>query len=216
MSALDEPHKVVVVTSSVPGEGKTTLSFNLACALGQVKKVLLIDADVRRPMIARLLSHDTKSPGLADIVAGTVDVTEAVFFHEKAGIDILPAGTIPPNPLELLSSKQFERVLEKLRVRYDVIVMDTPPVQLVSDAVVISQFASEVIYVVRADSTPWQVAQNGIKRLKRMGAPLIGAVLNQLDLEKAEKYYGEYSGYRSYKGYRKYGYYRGYGKTYGA
>ena len=78
----------------------------------------------------------------------------------------------------------------------------------------LSQYASAVIYVVKADATPYQVAQNGLKRLRRVGAPVLGVVLNQLDLEKAEKYYGEYSGYRSYKGYKKYGY-RGYGKTYG-
>ena len=97
--------------------------------------------------------------------------------------------------------------------RSDIVVVDSAPLQLVSDAQVLSQFASSVIYVVKADSTPYQVAQNGIKKLRRVNAMILGVVLNQLDLEKAEKYYGEYSGYRSYKGYKKYGYSKTYGQS---
>lgn len=212
MSALDDPHKVVVITSSVPEEGKTTLSFNLACALGQVKKVLLVDGDLRRPKIAKLVGRDPKLMGLADLVAGQAQVSQCVFFDERAGIHILSSGTVPPNPLELLSSRRFQEVITKLRESFDIVVIDSAPLQLVSDAQILSQFASSVIYVVKADSTPYQVAQNGLKKLRRVGAPILGVVLNQLDLEKAEKYYGEYSGYRSYKGYRK----AGYTKTYGA
>jgi capsular exopolysaccharide synthesis family protein len=212
MSSLDDLHKVVVITSSVPEEGKTTLSFNLACALGQVKKVLLVDADLRRPKIGKLVGRDRKAPGLADLVAGQAQVSQCVFFDDRAGIHILPAGTVPPNPLELLSSKRFADVLTKLKEAFDIVIVDSAPLQLVSDAQVLSQFASSVIYVVKADSTPYQVAQNGIKKLRRVDAPILGVVLNQLDLEKAEKYYGEYSGYKSYKGYKKYGY----TKTYGA
>jgi succinoglycan biosynthesis transport protein ExoP len=213
MSALDEAHKIVVVTSSVPEEGKTTVSFNLAGALGQVKKVLLIDADLRRPKIGKLLGKQSKQPGLADLVAGQAQISQCVFFDERPGIHVLTAGTVPPNPLELLSSKRFAEVMKKLKEAFDVIIIDSAPLQLVSDAQVLSQFATSVIYVVRADATPYQVAQNGIKKLRRVNAPLLGVVLNQLDLEKAEKYYGEYSGYKSYKGYKKYGYTKTYGST---
>jgi capsular exopolysaccharide synthesis family protein len=215
MSSLDEAHKVVVITSSVPEEGKTTLSFNLSCALGQVKKVLLVDGDLRRPKVGKLVGRDSKMPGLADLVAGHAQVSQCVFFDERAGIHLMAAGTVPPNPLELLSSKRFDDVIGKLKAAFDIVVIDSAPLQLVSDAQVLSQFASSVIYVVKADATPYQVAQNGLKKLRRVNAPILGVVLNQLDLEKAEKYYGEYSGYKSYRGYRKYGY-RGYGKTYGA
>jgi len=213
MSALDHPHKVVVITSSVPEEGKTTVSFNLACALGQVKKVLLVDGDLRRPKIAKLVGRDARKPGLADLVAGQAQVSQCVFYHEQSGIHILPAGTTPANPLELLSSKRFEEILEKLKEAFDIVVIDSAPLQLVSDAVVLSQFASSVIYVVKAGATPYQVAQNGLKRLRRVDAPILGVVLNYLDLERAEKYYGEYSGYRSYKGYKKYGSARTYGQV---
>jgi capsular exopolysaccharide synthesis family protein len=210
MSSLDEAHKIVVITSSVPEEGKTTLSFNLACALGQVKKVLLIDGDLRRPKIGKLVGRDTRMPGLADLVAGNSQVSQAVFFDHRAGIHILSSGTVPPNPLELLSSKRFADVIMKLREAFDIVLIDSAPLQLVSDAQVLSQFASSVIYVVKADSTPYQVAQNGLRKLRRVNASILGVVLNQLDLEKAEKYYGEYSGYSSYRGYKKYGY-----RTYG-
>ncbi len=213
MSSLDEVHKVVVITSSVPEEGKTTLSFNLACALGQVKKVLLVDGDLRRPKIGKLTGRDARSPGLADLVAGQAQVSQCVFFDDRAGIHILPAGTVPPNPLELLSSRRFEDVIMKLKEAFDIVLIDSAPLQLVSDAQVISQFASSVIYVVKADSTPYQVAQNGLKKLRRANAPILGVVLNQLDLEKAERYYGEYSGYKSYKGYKKYGYSKTYGQS---
>jgi succinoglycan biosynthesis transport protein ExoP len=211
MSNLDDPHKVVVITSSVPEEGKTTLSFNLACALGQVKKVLLVDGDLRRPKIGKLVGRNPKAPGLADLVAGHAQVSQCVFFDDKAGIHILPAGTVPPNPLELLSSRRFEDVLTKLKDAFDIVLIDSAPLQLVSDAQVLSQFASSVIYVVKADATPYQVAQNGLKKLRRVNAAILGVVLNQLDIERAERYYGEYSGYRSYRGYKKYGYTRTYG-----
>ena len=211
MSALDEPHKVVIVTSSVPEEGKTTVSFNLAGALGQVKKVLLIDADMRRPKIGKLLGRESKQPGLADLVAGQATLQQCVFFDQRPGIHILTAGTVPPNPLELLSSQKFAKVMDTLKQNFDVIIVDSAPLQLVSDALVLSQFASSVIYVIKADATPYQVAQNGLKKLRRLNAPVLGVVLNQLDLEKAEKYYGEYSGYKSYKGYKKNSYTKAYG-----
>ncbi len=209
MSALDSPKKVIVITSSVPEEGKTTVSFNLACALAQVKRVLLVDADLRRPKIGRLIGRDKDSPGLSHLVSGVAPVSDCVYQHEQGGFHILPAGFIPPNPLEMISSTKFLEVLEKLKEAFDVVLIDSPPVQLVSDAVVLSQSANTVIYVVKADSTPYQLARNGIKRLNMSNAPLLGVVLNQLDLERAEKYYGEYSGYsryRGYKGYYAYGY----------
>ena len=206
MSALDAPKKVIVITSSVPEEGKTTVSFNLACALAQVKRVLLIDADLRRPKIGRLIGREKNAPGLSHLVSGVATVSECVTKHEQGGFHILTAGFVPPNPLELISSAKFADVLEKLKDAFDVVLIDSPPVQLVSDAVVLSQMASTVIYVVKADSTPHPLARGGIRRLAMANAPLLGVVLNQLDLERAEKYYGEYSGYGRYSGYKGYTY----------
>ncbi|MBL8511083.1 MAG: polysaccharide biosynthesis tyrosine autokinase [Betaproteobacteria bacterium] len=202
MSALDSPKKVIVITSSVPEEGKTTVSFNLACALAQVKRVLLVDADLRRPKIGRLIGRAKDAKGLSHLVSGVAPVSECVYQHEQGGFHILTAGFIPPNPLELLSSAKFNDVLEKLKEAFDVVLIDSPPVQLVSDALVLSQVANTVIYVVKADSTPAPLARNGIKRLAMVNAPLLGIVLNQLDLDRAQKYYGEYSGYSSYRGHK--------------
>jgi capsular exopolysaccharide synthesis family protein len=212
MSALDSPKKLILVTSSVPSEGKTTVSFNLACALAQVKSVLLIDADMRRPKIGRLIGLPKDAPGLSNLVSGVAQAGDCITKHEQGGFHVLSAGFVPPNPLELLSSEKFAIVLEKLKEKFDMIVIDSPPVQLVSDAVVLSQLSNTVIYVVKADSTPVPLARSGIRRLAMANAPLLGVVLNQLDLERAEKYYGEYSGYGRYRGYKGYkGYAYGYG-----
>ena len=208
MSAIDSPKKIIVITSSVPEEGKTTVSFNLACSLAQMKRVLLIDADMRRPKIGLLIGREKNAPGLSHLVSGVATISECVTKHEQGGFHILTAGFIPPNPLELLSSAKFADVLDKLKEAFDVVLIDSPPVQLVSDAVVLSQLASTVIYVVKADSTPHPLSRGGIRRLAMANAPLLGVVLNQLDVERAQKYYGEYSGYGNYRGYKgnAYGY----------
>ena len=212
MSALDNPKKVIVVTSTLPGEGKTTVCFNLACALAQVKKsVLLIDADLRRPKIARLVGREKGAPGLSNLVSGVAPISDCLIKHEQGGFHVLTAGFSPPNPLELLSSAKFADLLTKLTEAFDVILIDSPPMGLVSDALVLTQVANEVIYVVKADSTPHQLARAGLKRLTLAHAPILGVVLNQLDLERAEKYYGEYSGYGRYGGYKGYAY--GYGQS---
>jgi capsular exopolysaccharide synthesis family protein len=197
LSGLDAASKVVLVTSSVPEEGKTTVASNLALALSQVKKTLLVDSDLRRPQIGKALGGEQHAAGLSDLVAAAVPVERCVYPVANSGLHVLPSGRIPPNPLELLSSQRFADAIEELKRRFEVIVLDSPPVQLVSDALVISQLATSVVYVVKADDTPYPVARRGLKRLRRVGAPVIGVVLNQLDLKRADKYYGEYSGYAS-------------------
>ncbi|WP_243431781.1 GumC family protein [Aliamphritea spongicola] len=201
LSALDNPHKTLCVTSSIPGEGKTSTSLSLAYSLGQMEKVLLIDADMRRPSIAKAMGIDGKAAGLSNLVAGTADVEECIHTIEDANIDVLTAGIIPPNPLELLSSQKFAKVIEQLEGRYDRIVIDTAPTQAVSDALMIGKIVGAMIYTVKADSTNQQLAKNGLKRLKEANAPVIGVVLNQLDVKKAEKYGYDYSGYYDSYGY---------------
>ncbi len=206
LSGLDNPHKIVVVTSTIPGEGKTTVSMNLALALGQLEKVLLIDADMRRASIAQQLGFAKDTPGLSNLVAGTAKASECIHPVEGTSVHVLPAGMIPPNPLELLSSHRFSELLDKLSEAYDRIVIDTAPTQAVSDALVLSTQASAVVYVVKADSTPYPLAQTGVKRLRHVNAPLVGAVLNQVDIKKAGRYgkYGRY-GYDRYYHYDYYG-----------
>lgn len=209
MTALDADRKVIIVTSSVPEEGKTTVSFNLACALAQVKRVLLVDADLRRPKISRVIGADKEQKGLSHLVSGFAPFSECAILHEQGGFHILTSGFIPPNPQEMLSSPKFTEVIERLKEDFDIILIDSPPVQLVSDAVVLSQISNTVVYVVKADSTPYMLARAGLRRLAMANAPISGVVLNQLDIERAERYYGEYSGYGRYRGYDGAGY--GYG-----
>jgi Mrp family chromosome partitioning ATPase len=103
-------------------------------------------------------------------------------------------------------SRRFAKIMEELTASFDIVVLDSPPVQLVSDALVLCRVATDVVYVVKADDTPYPLARQGLRKLARVGAPLVGVVLNQLDVMKADRYYGEYSGYGN-RYYRKYGYY---------
>lgn len=202
LSSLDNPHKIIAVTSTVPGEGKTSTSLSLAYSMGQMERVLLIDADMRRPSIGKLFKFGAKAPGLSDLVAGTSSLEECVHRMENEGIDVISAGTIPPNPLELLSSARFVKVLDALEKQYDRIIVDTAPCQAVSDALVLSRYVGSMVYVVKADSTPNAQIKAGLKRLAEVNAPVVGVVLNQVNLKKASRYYGEgYSGYYDVYGY---------------
>ena len=209
MSALDTPHKVVLVTSAVPEEGKTSVAMNLAFALAQVKRTCLVDADMRRPSVYKVLGGEANMPGLSNLVAGTEPGAKCIHQHES-GLFYLPSGPIPPNPSELLSSKRFADVLAKLGESFDVVLIDSAPVQLVSDALILSGLANALIFVVRADTTPYQVAKGALELLKKGKAQLLGVVLNRLDVDKAERHYG-YGRYFSYGGkykyYKRYGYY---------
>jgi capsular exopolysaccharide synthesis family protein len=197
LSAIDCPNKVIVVTSSIPGEGKSTFAINLALAHAQTKKVLLIDSDMRRPTISNILDIDPMKPGLSALVAGTADLQECVQTIPESSLDIITVGNIPPNPLELILSHKFKEMMAELSQQYDIIILDSPPVHLVSDAVVLSTMATGVIFVVKADSTPYQVARRSIRALISAEATLFGVAINQLDFKKADRFYGAYSGYQS-------------------
>ena len=203
LSAIDEPHKAIVITSSVPGEGKTTFAINLALAFAQTKRVVLVDADMRRPSIGKVFGKESTAPGLSNLVSGTSPAQDCMFRVDETELYVLPAGVIPPNPLELLLSKRFEDTLQKLMGMFDMVIIDSPPVQLVSDSMVIARHCTGLVYVVKADDIPYQVARNGIKRIKQSMVNIIGVALNQLDFERADRYYGEYTGYAKY-GYRRY------------
>lgn len=191
LSNIDNPHKTIVVTSSQPGEGKSTVALNLAESLGQMERVLLIEADLRQPVLARTLDIAVGTPGLTNLIAGTHDLKQCIQAMPGRGLDVLVAGALPGNPQELLSSKRIYLLLEVLKRHYDRIVIDTPPTLPVSDAIVLSTFADGVIYVIRAGTTSAALAARGLKRLTDVRAPVIGSVLNQMDLKKQNRY-GEY------------------------
>ena len=200
LTHIDKAQQVVQVTSSQPNEGKTTTSINIAFAMAQMENVLLIDADMRRPSICKLFGLPAYHAGLANIIAGTEKLEDCIYKDEQSGIDVITAGMIPPNPLELLSSSRFTDLLTDLRTKYDRIVIDMAPTQAVSDALVVSKFVDSLIYVVRADYTRQKVAKNGIGRLLEVNAKLAGVVLNYVDVSKKENYEG-YHGYYDYYAY---------------
>jgi len=203
LSTLDSPNNTVLVTSTVPGEGKTTIACNLALAFSQVKKTLLIEADMRKPEIRRRLGIEAGHAGLSEFVAGDMDITQCIVSLPGSTLSVLHSGRVPLNPLEMLSSLRFAGAMRTLQEAFEVIIIDSPPTQMVSDAMVLSRFATAVVYVVRADSTGYQLARRSIQRLRRIDAPVLGCVLNQFDVEKALKYYYDYSGMEAH-------YYRGY------
>jgi capsular exopolysaccharide synthesis family protein len=198
LSALDTPHKIVTVTSSVLDEGKSTFAINLAFSQAKSKRVLLIEGDMRRPCFGKAMMLVPGQKGLAELLAGNATLQECLLRIEGTDLHVIAVGHIPPNPHELLLSQRFRELLAALRERYDVIVIDSPPVQLVSDALVIGAQSTGVIFVVNAEDTPIPLAQKALRRIEHANIPVFGVVLNQKDFKKAEKYYGEYSGYEKY------------------
>ncbi len=198
LSAIDQPHKVLVITSSLPGEGKTTFAANLALAHAQTKRVLLIDADMRKPRLSRELGLDDDLVGLSALASGEAEVKDCVRSLPDSALQVITAGAVPPNPLELMLSQRFQETVAALARDYDLVIIDSPPVHLVSDAIILSTLATGVIFVMKANSTPYQVAQRCLRALQNAKATLFGVVLNQLDFKKAESHYGDYSGYGAY------------------
>lgn len=198
------PRTVTTITSSVPGEGKSTASINLAYSLSQLERVLLIDADMRRPTIAKAAGLDKNIAGLSSLIAQTATASECVVRGAFDGaFDILPSGPLPEQPLELLSSKRFEKILIQLSKHYDRIVIDSAPTQAVSDALVLAKLSDAVVYIIKSHDTSIELVKRGVERLRQAGAPLAGALITQVDIEKITAYGGDYyyQGYYDYYGY---------------
>lgn len=206
LSGLEESeNQLLVITSTVSSEGKSTTAINLAYSMSDLGNVLLIDADLRRPAVARKTGLDSNSKGLTDLVAGTAKVSECI-HKVPGGIHVMPAGSsLPPDPIPLLSSERFSELLRKISTAYDTVIVDSAPVELVSDTRVLATHSTGVIYIVKADETPVQAVKQGLNSLKQSESHVIGIVLNQIDPSKAESY-GKYK-----YGYNRYAHY-GYGE----
>ncbi|MFI8480859.1 GumC family protein [Pseudomonas sp. NPDC078700] len=193
LSDLDSPRKIVLVTSSVPGEGKSSIANNLAFSLAHIEKVLLIDSDLRRPTMSRNFDFPVGAPGLANLIAGTAKIEECI--RTVGNVDMIPAGMVPPNPQELLSSARLTKILESLKSRYQRIIIDSPPTQAVSDSMLLATISDALIYVIRAESTSIPMVQKGVGQLLQNNAPVTGVVLNQVDLSKTKRYGNSYANY---------------------
>lgn len=201
LSNLDRKKKVILITSTLPGEGKSTLCLTLASSLGQMERVLLLEADLRRPSIKKLIKIDENSKlGLTNILAHQAEIEDCIFSPEGYGIDIIHAGMVPPNPLELLSTKSFQNFLLTIRESYDTILIDSPPVHVVSDAQVLAQYVDSVIYICESDRIPVKTIQAGVRELKQFQSPIAGVIINKSDFRKFSYGHDKYAYYR-------YGYY---------
>jgi polysaccharide biosynthesis transport protein len=174
-------HKLVLVTSALSGEGKTTFCTNLAFAHAQTKRTLLIDCDLRNPQIGARLGLPADAKGIADLATGTADVKDCVHAISGSSLLVMPAGELPGHPEEFLLSPQFRDALKSLANRVDIVLIDAPPVAGCSDALIIAQQANDTIFVVKARDTPHLLAERGLERLRRAGASILGLVLTNVD-----------------------------------
>lgn len=182
--------KKLCITSGAAGEGKSITLLNLAISIGESgKKVLLIDADLRRPALARLLVEKA-TPGLSNILAGQVDVKEAIRKGMYPNLDVILSGEIPPNPSELIGSERMQNMIEELSSEYDYILVDTPPVGVVSDTCLVANFLDGVIMLVWQGRSRRDSVKKAVNNLQLTGAKILGYVLNGVPVErKSYNYY---------------------------
>jgi capsular exopolysaccharide synthesis family protein len=204
LSSADHPQRTVVVTSSVPGEGKTTTALSLAAAsAASGARTLIIDCDMRQPSLHKNLGGDN-SAGLAEFLAGQRDLEDLVQVEPKTGLYYVLAGKRPPSPTDLLGSLRMRRLLQQLGDAFDLVVLDSPPVLAVSDALLLVRQTDTTIFVVRWEKTRRDVAMAGLKMVHEAGARLSGIVLSQVDLRRHAQYDYTDSGVYYYRGYRRY------------
>jgi len=194
-SNIDRPPRRILVTSSGATEGKTTLASNLAVAFSQLGKTLLIEADLRKPSLAKRLNL-TLEQGLTELLMNPDIADEAIQpFGNTGKLFILPCGAKPPNPLELLSSNQFQNLLNKLSEHFEYILLDAPPLLAVSDAAVLGHYADARLLVVRAEQTQIKMAEDAIDLLRKSNVPPTGVVLSMADIKRMAYYGGHYYRY---------------------
>ncbi len=203
LTSVGAPPKIILITSALPQEGKTTTSVNTSTVLAQKgTRVLLIDADLRRPSIHKTLGMGPRV-GLSNVLTGGANLQEAIFRSSlMPNLFVLPAGTPPPNPAELLASAQMVEILAELSEQFDHIVIDTPPTLSVTDAVVLSTRADAVVLVIRCGQTTKPALRRSREILMQVNARVAGVLLNAVNLDSPDYYY--YYEYQGKYGHRYY------------
>lgn len=192
LSIPNEGMQPLLITSAGMGEGKTVIASNLAATIALSNhRVLLIDADLRRPRLHKVFDLP-QEPGLSNLLVGQAPASQAVRRTRIPGLNVLPSGTVPPNPSELLESQRFKDFLAQLGRYFDWVLIDSPPVLPVTDAMVLSQHVAGVVLVMSADGTPIQAARTAIEQLDTARARILGAVLNRVDLDRRAYYYAQH------------------------
>ena len=192
---IDHEQKVFVMTSSLPGEGKTTTAVNLAVTLTQAgQRVALVECDLRRPLIADRLELDG-AIGTTSVLIGKVSAADVMQQYADTSLDVMVCGQIPPNPSELLQSHAMEMLLLELRTRYDVVILDAPPLLPVTDAALLATRADGAVVVVSHGRTTRDQLSTAIERLDSVGATTLGVVVNRTPAKSASSAYGYGYGY---------------------
>ena len=187
-----KPPKIITVTSSVPNEGKSTIAFNLARSFAEMEKVLLIEADMRNPSLIAMLGLDEKRPGLSNLLAKTHELNECIHREPNLKLDVITSGIAPNNPLAFLSMKRFRMLLTAFSSFYDRIIIETPPVHAVSDALIISKLVDSLVYVVHGGKTKRDQITAGLRMLYQVNAPVEGIVINKSETLSATRYDNKY------------------------
>ena len=187
-SSFDNEYRVIVVTSSVPGEGKSTTSGNLALALAQSgNKVLLVDCDMRKPSLHKKFKI-SNSAGLADFLLKKKEFADVV-KERSSNLTIITAGKIPPNPAEMLASRSMSNFINTMKENFHYVILDTPPLQAVTDAQILSTKSDGVLLVVRAGETKKDMVSGAVDLIKKVNGKIIGTVLNGVESNKNHYYY---------------------------
>ncbi len=202
---IDNPLRVIVLTSPGPSEGKSTSVVNLAITLAQQNtRTLIVDCDLRRGIVHKIFGEENARPGLTNVLMKECTLLDAVRgadIGDGQKLYILPTGTLPPNPSELLGSKQMRALLTELRQHFDMILLDSPPLNLVTDAAVLGAEADGVVVIARAGATDKSALRYAMDQLRAVNAKVSGTVLNDLDYSGRGRYYGSGYGYGYYHRY---------------
>jgi len=191
-SAADKGCRVVVVTSSGPGEGKTIVASNLAIGVAYAgQRVLLVDGDLRRPRVHQVFGVE-QEPGLSNALVGDAKASDAVRRTDVAGLCVLTAGRVPPNAAELLGSRRFKELLASIRGQFDWVVIDSPPVMAVTDPNILASLSDSVVFVIGAEMTGYQIARRAVEQLERARAVFAGGVLNRVQIQRHSYYYSHH------------------------
>ncbi len=213
-----EKGRVIIVTSSAPNEGKTTTSINLAITFAQTgARVIIVDCDLRKARVHKYLGLE-RLDGVSNVLCGFTELDSAIKYSVRENLDCLTAGAIPPNPAELMETDAFSDLISTLQERYDYIFIDTPPVTVVTDAVIAMKYANGVVLVVRENYSIYDLLDDTVEKLEQANAKLLGVIMVDCD-ERARryKYYkrGRYGYLYKYRYGYKYGYKYKYDYRYG-
>ena len=181
--------KVIMITSTLADEGKSTVSMNLCRSLAQLgSRVVLLDADMRKSVLADRFTKERNLPGLSHLLSGRNGLEDVLMETDMDNFHMILAGRVPPNPAELLSSARMQKLIEICREEFDYVIVDCPPINLVVDAAIVAPLCDGIVMVVSSGNVPYRLAQGALDQLQATGCPVLGAVLNMVD-QKNEKYY---------------------------